>query len=37
MFAVRFPTAHDKHIVFAVRLVLAHGKDNAQANGCERG
>jgi hypothetical protein len=31
---VRFPTAHGKQIVFVVRLVLAHGKGNAQANGC---
>jgi hypothetical protein len=27
--------SHGKHIVFVVRLVLVHGKDNAQANGCE--
>jgi hypothetical protein len=35
-----FPTAHDKGNVFAVRLVLAHGKGNKQANGgnvrCEK-
>jgi hypothetical protein len=34
---VCFPTAHGKEIVFVVRLVLAHDKDNAQPNGCERG
>jgi hypothetical protein len=37
MFAVCFPTAHGKQIVFVVRLVLAHGKGNAQGNGCQRG
>jgi predicted DNA-binding protein (MmcQ/YjbR family) len=36
MFAVRLRKTHGKQIVFAVRLVLAHGKDNAQTNGCER-
>jgi hypothetical protein len=30
---VRFPTTHDKGNVFAVRLVLAHGKGNEQVNG----
>jgi hypothetical protein len=29
MFAVHFPKAHDKGNVFAVRLVLAHGKGKA--------
>jgi hypothetical protein len=37
MFAVRFPTAHGKQIVFVVHLVLAHGKGNTQGNSCQRG
>jgi hypothetical protein len=36
MFAVRLRKTHGKQIIFVVRLVLAHGKDNAQTNGCER-
>jgi hypothetical protein len=36
MFAARLRKTHGKQIIFAVRLVLAHGKDNAQTNGCER-
>jgi hypothetical protein len=37
MFVMRRRKTHGKEIVFVVRLVLAHGKGNAQANGCERG
>jgi hypothetical protein len=33
MFVVCFPIAHDKGNVFAVRLVLAHGKDNEHLMG----
>jgi hypothetical protein len=33
MFVVRFPTTHGKGNIFAVRLVLAHGKDNEQGHG----
>jgi hypothetical protein len=36
-FVVRFPTTHDKGNVFAVRLVLAHGKGNEQVNGANVG
>jgi hypothetical protein len=32
MFAVRVTTAHDKGNVFAMLLVLAHGKGNDQPN-----
>jgi hypothetical protein len=37
MFAVHFPKAHGKGNVFVVRLVLAHGKGKARANGCKQG
>jgi hypothetical protein len=33
MFVVCFPIAHDKGNVFAVRLVLVHGKDNEHLMG----
>jgi hypothetical protein len=32
MCAVRCPTAHDKGVVFAVGLVLVHGKGNEHVN-----
>jgi hypothetical protein len=35
MFAVCFPTTYGKGKVFVVRLVLAHGKGNEQANSCK--
>jgi hypothetical protein len=37
MFVLRFPTAHNKGNVFAVRLLLAHSKDNEQSNGVTSG
>jgi hypothetical protein len=33
LFVVRFSTAHGKWNVFAMRLVLAHGKEDEQTNG----
>jgi hypothetical protein len=35
MFAVCFPTVHDKGEVFAMRLVLAHSKGDVQSNCCK--
>jgi hypothetical protein len=37
MFVLRFPTAHNKGNVFAVRLLLVHSKDNEQSNGVTSG